>query len=161
MMTRPKVFDDIDLSVFSPKDDGNAPAVPADTVRAVAVESGFASRLPVVSSTATARRPLVYRTGRTATFSVKTTPIAVDAFYSIARDQGWKAGETFEHAVQALTESPVGPPRNGKHAVQAWVDPSDWTALQRLAADDRTSMQTLMLEALEILLERRRSGVKQ
>ena len=50
------------------------------------------------------RLPMVYRTGRNTTFSVKTTPETVDAFYEIARAQGWKAGETFEHAIAALRE---------------------------------------------------------
>lgn len=50
------------------------------------------------------RLPMVYRTGRNTTFSVKTTPETVDAFYEIARAQGWKAGETFEHALAALRE---------------------------------------------------------
>ena len=160
MTTRPKVFDEIDLSSFAPKDEGGAP-VPSETIREVAEGAGFASRLPAVNSTHTERKPLVYRTGRTATFSVKTTPQAVEAFYTIARDQGWKAGETFENAVQALTESPVGPPRGGKHSLQAWVDPAEWMALQRLAADERTTMQNLMLEALADFLRRRKSAVTQ
>lgn len=50
----------------------------------------------------TKRQPLVYRTGRNTTFSVKTTPETVEAFYEIARAQNWKAGETFEHALAAL-----------------------------------------------------------
>lgn len=161
MTTRPKVFDDIDLSTFAPKEDVGTPAVPPETVREVAEGSGFSSRLPSVSYTSTERKPLVYRTGRTATFSVKTTPQAVEAFYAIARDQGWKAGETFENAVQALTESPVGPPRGGKHSLQAWIEPAEWTALQRLAADERTTMQNLVLEALANLLERRKSIIGQ
>ena len=60
---------------------------------------------PEVSRPATPvyrREPLTYRTGRTATFSVKTMPSALDAFYAIARTQGWKAGETFERAIEAL-----------------------------------------------------------
>ncbi len=48
------------------------------------------------------RLPMVYRTGRNTTFSAKTTPETVEAFYEIARNQGWKAGETFERAVAAL-----------------------------------------------------------
>ena len=160
MTLRPKVFDDIDLSGFSPKDDvGKVSDVAPETIREVAEGSGFPSRLPVVNPTVTERKPLVYRTGRTATFSVKTTPQAVDAFYAVARDQGWKAGETFEHAVTALTETPVGPPRHGKHSINAWVDPAEWTALQRLAADERTTTQSLMREALALLLAQRRSGV--
>jgi len=47
---------------------------------------------------------MVYRTGRNTVLSVKTTPQTVDAFYEIALSQGWKAGETFERALQALQE---------------------------------------------------------
>jgi len=57
-------------------------------------------RLPLAK-----RLPLVYRTGRNTTFSAKTTPETVEAFYRIAREQGWKAGETFERAVAALEAS--------------------------------------------------------
>jgi hypothetical protein len=53
-------------------------------------------------SSPTVRQPLVYRTGRNVTFSAKTTQVTVDTFYDIARNQGWKAGETFEKAVAAL-----------------------------------------------------------
>jgi hypothetical protein len=52
----------------------------------------------------TKRLPLTYRTGRNTTFSVKSTPETIDAFYEMARAQGWKAGETFEHAIAALRE---------------------------------------------------------
>ena len=59
---------------------------------------------PTGSRHSTKRLPLVYRTGRNTTFSVKTTPETVDTFYEIARAQGWKAGETFELAIAALKE---------------------------------------------------------
>ena len=55
-----------------------------------------------VSQPPTKRQPMVYRTGRNTTFSVKTTPETVEAFYEIARAQDWKAGETFEKAIAAL-----------------------------------------------------------
>lgn len=55
-----------------------------------------------VSQQSSKRPPMVYRTGRNTTFSAKTTPETVEAFYEIARAQGWKAGETFERAVEAL-----------------------------------------------------------
>ena len=45
---------------------------------------------------------MVYRTGRNVTFSAKTTKQTVDQFYTIAEQNGWKAGETFEKAVAAL-----------------------------------------------------------
>jgi transposase len=42
---------------------------------------------------------MAYRTGRNVTFNAKTTQATFDTFYDIARNQGWKAGETFEKAV--------------------------------------------------------------
>ena len=59
---------------------------------------------PLEGQQSAKRLPMVYRTGRNTTLSVKTTPETVDAFYEIARAQGWKAGETFEHAIAALRE---------------------------------------------------------
>jgi hypothetical protein len=50
------------------------------------------------------RLPMVYRTGRNVTFSAKTTQATVDAFYELAQKMGWKAGETFEKAVEALQD---------------------------------------------------------
>ena len=101
--TRPNLFEeDLDLSQFSPQSE--VPSVPDTTVRQVSEEGGFPSRAPQVTRRPTQRPPLVYRTGRNVTFSAKTTPETVDAFYKIAREQGWKAGETFENAIQALIE---------------------------------------------------------
>ncbi|MDR3400967.1 MAG: hypothetical protein P4L99_00595 [Chthoniobacter sp.] len=45
---------------------------------------------------------MIYRTGRNVTFSVKSTRETRDAFHELARQNGWKAGETFEKAVDAL-----------------------------------------------------------
>ena len=55
-----------------------------------------------VNQPSTKRQPMVYRTGRNTTFSVKTTPETVETFYRIARAEDWKAGETFEKAIAAL-----------------------------------------------------------
>src|ERR1700709_286393 len=101
-MDRPKLFeeDDLGLDRFAPVSD-QKPSVPSETVRQVADAGGFPSRGPFPS---TRREPLVYRSGRTASFSVKTLPSTVDNFYAIARERGWKAGETFERAVEALLE---------------------------------------------------------
>jgi len=117
--SRPSLFEDegIDLSAFAPKAAPDPAPVPRDTVRQVSEEGGFPSRAPrrtaptpvtspptVDSPPSTKRQPLTYRTGRNVTFSAKTTQVTVDAFYGIARAQGWKAGETFERAIQALQE---------------------------------------------------------
>ena len=66
------------------------------------VEQSQAASKPTEGQQSTKRLPLIYRTGRNTTFSVKTTPETVDAFYEIALAQGWKAGETFELAIAAL-----------------------------------------------------------
>ncbi len=98
-MSRSGLFDDEtpDLSQFTTKQ--NEAAYPAaDVVRRVADAGGFPSR----AVPAPAREPMTYRTGRTATLTVKTTPSALETFYGIARKRGWKVGETFERAVELL-----------------------------------------------------------
>jgi len=105
-MERPKLFDDdLNLDQFAPKVGSDTYEVPADTIRKIADEGGFPSRSATVYQPSTKRLPMTYRTGRTATLSVKTTPAALEAFYDVARSQGWKAGETFERAVEMLTRS--------------------------------------------------------
>ena len=42
------------------------------------------------------------------TFSAKTTQQTVDQFYALAQQHGWKAGETFEKAVEALVRETSG-----------------------------------------------------
>ena len=64
--------------------------------------SRFQSREPAPAPASTHRRPMVYRTGRNVTLSVKTTRQTVDQFWAIAEQNGWKAGGTFEKAVAAL-----------------------------------------------------------
>lgn len=68
--------------------------------------SRFRSRepetLPTIDSTKTKRIPMIYRTGRNQTFSVKATSETIAQFYYLAEQNGWKAGETFEKAVAAL-----------------------------------------------------------
>jgi len=71
----------------------------SEDVRAVAEGTAFKSR-----ERGGGRKPHTWRTGRTAAFSVKTTPEAVDLIYAIAEREGWKVGETFEKALEALTE---------------------------------------------------------
>ena len=114
--SRPSLFeeDDIDLSGFAPSTAPDPTPVPPATIRQVSEEGGFPSRaarksmpeaVPKVDQMSAKRQPLVYRTGRNVTFSAKTTLATVEAFYEIARAQGWKAGETFERAIAALQET--------------------------------------------------------
>lgn len=97
--------DEIDLSGFAPGAAPAKPAPPAELVRRVSEAAHFHSRQPAAPAPAPSprmHRPRTYRTGRTATFSAKTTPVVHDAFYAIADRQGWKIGETLEHALAAL-----------------------------------------------------------
>lgn len=104
MTDRPSLFEDDDLGLdrFTPKSGVGDADVPPETIRQIAVAGGFPSRAGTMEQPSTKRQPMTYRTGRTATLSVKTTPAALETFYEIARKQGWKAGETFEHAIRTL-----------------------------------------------------------
>lgn len=108
MRERTSIFDNpatLDVSDFQPK------AQPAAGPRSDEIDQAsrggrFRSREPspelTVGRPPTKRPPMVYRTGRNATLSVKTTPETIEQFYAIARAQEWKAAETFEYAVAAL-----------------------------------------------------------
>ena len=95
MTDRPSVLDDEDdLSRFAPTQ---------EHVRAVAIAGGFPSRQAPVAPRPP-REPYRYRTGRTEQFSVRIRPEDHDAFYAIAKANGWKIGETVEAALAALQE---------------------------------------------------------
>lgn len=116
MTERASIFaprEELDLGGFAPKTGQEKRPDPTeiDQVRSARfrsreseppVDQPEASSLPAVSQPLMKRQPMVYRTGRNTTFSVKTTPETVEAFYEIARSQDWKAGETFEKAIAAL-----------------------------------------------------------
>lgn len=109
MNERSSIFSDPlgDVAGFKPKKgEGKRPdAKEIDQVslpRFRSREPAAPTPAPPVGQQSTKRQPMVYRTGRNTTFSVKTTPETVEAFYEIAREQGWKAGETFERAIAAL-----------------------------------------------------------
>jgi hypothetical protein len=95
----------VDVSDFAPKPHVEARPRP-DEIDQASRGSRFRSRDPAplteVDRQSTKRQPMVYRTGRNVTFSAKTTRETIEQFYAIATDQGWKAGETFEKAVEAL-----------------------------------------------------------
>lgn len=61
----------------------------------------FASREPTPEKTPK-HTPMVYRTGRHSTVSLRTDEATHAAFYDMALANGWKACETFERAVAAL-----------------------------------------------------------
>jgi hypothetical protein len=115
MAQRAKIFEPtpLDVSDFNPRTEAE-PRPDAEQIDRVSGPK-FRSREVVIPSPLpsadprtteyrpyTKRQPMVYRTGRNVTFSAKTTQATVDAFYEIAQQQGWKAGETFEKAVEAL-----------------------------------------------------------
>jgi len=97
----------VDVSDFKPKPASQRGPDPSEIDRVTNVK--FRSREPaqeaVVIDQSTKRPPMVYRTGRNVTFSAKTTRETVEAFYEIAQRNGWKAGETFEKAVEALAST--------------------------------------------------------
>ncbi len=106
---RTSIFDQsLDVTDFAPK------PVATDLPQAQAIDATagkkFKSReanrsvdLPsTVDQPFTKRRPMVFRTGRDTVLSVKLRRETIDAFYQIAQEEGWKAGETFEQALEAL-----------------------------------------------------------
>jgi hypothetical protein len=100
---RVSIFEEeIDLSGFAPEVEPIPAAPPAELVRRVSESAHFHSREPARAQSQAKHKPRTYRTGRTATFSAKTTPVVYDALYAIAESQEWKIGETLEHALAAL-----------------------------------------------------------
>jgi hypothetical protein len=99
--------DELDVSGFAPKA-ADRPAVKPEEVRAVSEAAQFQSREPRrdTASVASAKRePRRYRTGRNMQLNIKARTDAIEAFYTIADQQGWVLGETFEHAIDALKRS--------------------------------------------------------
>lgn len=99
-----------DVSDFSPKTKlADRPSL--EDIDKATAGSRFKSREPPidppVDTEKTKRLPMVYRTGRNVVFSAKTTREMVDRFYILAETNGWKAGETFERAVEALERQSV------------------------------------------------------
>jgi hypothetical protein len=108
MKARASIFDDtepegLDVSGFTPK----TAAVPAPhQVKAIAEAASFPSRQAAKSAPVPTvkpkREPRRHRTGRTAQFNARATPETVDAFYTIADQQGWLMAETLARALAAL-----------------------------------------------------------
>ena len=105
MSDRPSLFgvqdDDLDVSSLDLTHAASGDAAPSkELVSRVSHNAGFPDRS--ARPLREGRAPLTYRTGRTANFSVKTRPDAVERFYAVARSRGWKVAETFERAVELL-----------------------------------------------------------
>jgi hypothetical protein len=98
--TRPNIFDDMDLSGFAPKSEGEAPPSP-DLVRKVSEDGGFPSRAPRSRPAATAPSPALPRrlptakTGRTVLLNARITQRAHDRFHDIVEAERlrYEAGE--------------------------------------------------------------------
>jgi len=116
MAQRAKIFEPVQLDVtdFKPRteDEPRPDASEIDQMagskfrsREVVPSQPVANERQTVNQPSTRRQPMTYRTGRNVTFSAKTTQATIDAFYAIAQEQGWKAGETFEKAVAALRQT--------------------------------------------------------
>lgn len=136
MAILPTNNDDLDLEGFSPKQLPPRQA-PPDTAP------------PPPSA---GREPMLYRTGRSASFSCRTTPETIETFYAVARESGWRAGETFEHAVRALREMPLSGQAEGV-SFRVSVSEDAWTALRRRAGDERIAVSTLVAKAIARLLD--------
>lgn len=107
MTERASIFSgpEVDVSDFAPKAGRDVRPSPDEIDRTAGAR--FRSRepetAPVVQDEKPQRRkPVVYRTGRNVVFSVKTTSTTTERFYMLAEQNGWKAVETFEKAVEAL-----------------------------------------------------------
>jgi hypothetical protein len=96
--------DTLNLDRFKPKPTGASDRPGPQDLREIAERTKFVSR--EAKETPPPRVPLLrrgqHRTGRTATVTLKTTPECSNRFYALAEAQGWKIGETFERAIEAL-----------------------------------------------------------
>jgi hypothetical protein len=102
MSDRPPVLidDDTEVERFTPKRKVRSEASQREDMnfRRLAAEAGFPSRAPKTPH----REPMIWRTGRSATFATKSRPELLESFYEIVRQNGWKVSETFEVAVELL-----------------------------------------------------------
>ena len=106
MNKRASIFDDaaeLDVGAFQPEA-APVPEPDRQKLKAISEASNFPSRQakPLQASAPVRREPRRHRTGRTAQFTVRTTPQTVDEFYRLADQKGWLVGETLEHALAAL-----------------------------------------------------------
>lgn len=93
---RPNIFDDMDLSDFAPKGEGEAPPS-AEIVRKVSEEGGFPSRPPRLQGAPPPplRRLAAAKTGRTVLLNARITQRAHDRFHDIVEAERlrYEAGE--------------------------------------------------------------------
>lgn len=110
--------DPLNLDRFKPKPAGASDLPQPDDLREIADRTKFVSREGKGASAPPV--PLLrrgqHRTGRTATLTLKTTPEYSNRFYALAEGQGWKIGETFERALDALEQQITGQTAERGHA---------------------------------------------
>ncbi len=112
--TRASIFGDgadpLDLSGFAPKTPQDIQPPPAEAIRAVSEAARFPSReaKPVPAAAPPKREPRRHRTGRNVQFNIRARQETIDAFLSIADQQGWVLGEVLEHAITALRRELAG-----------------------------------------------------
>ena len=97
-MNRAGVFEDFDVTGFTPVKPIDAP--PVEAIREVSEASSFRSR--EAEAKPKKRPPRIYRTGRNVQLNVKVRAETLDRFYNLADSQGWVLGETLERALDAL-----------------------------------------------------------
>jgi hypothetical protein len=98
--------DALNLDRFKPKSAGTSGRPQPDDLRGIAERTKFISRegKGAAAPPVPLLRRGLHRTGRTATLTLKTTPEYSNRFYALAEAQGWKIGETFERALDALEQ---------------------------------------------------------
>ena len=94
----PEELDEVTTTSKFSRREAQSPTVPVPN------QKQTESQPLVESQRFTKRKPMVYRTGRNVTISVKTTADTVEKFYRLAEKLGWKAGETFENAIEGLVK---------------------------------------------------------
>ncbi len=90
-----------DLGSFEPKEKPKpSPQISPLEQKQAAEAAGFKSR--EAGTPQKKKQVRRRRTGRNAQINIKTTPETIELFTSIADENGWGLGETFENAVALL-----------------------------------------------------------
>jgi hypothetical protein len=116
--SRPSIFNNIDLTGFTPKAGPEPDAVPPETSRRIAEEGGFPSRAPALRPPAAVRQSSP-KTGRTVLLNARITQRAHDRFHEIVAVEHARydageimhrvtLGEIVERALQALEREMKG-----------------------------------------------------